>query len=88
MCPQFADPMEKVSGVTVPRDAGIPAVRVRACPLVGRKPSRGKADPMMHGMMGDGAMGAMMWGMGASGLLAAIVLVLLAAALVKYLFLR
>ncbi len=43
---------------------------------------------MMHGMMGDGGMGAMMWGMGASGLFAAIVLVLLAAALVKYLFLR
>ena len=42
----------------------------------------------MHGMMGAGGMGAMMWGMGVIGLLAAIVLVLLAAGLVKYLFFR
>ena len=40
---------------------------------------------MMHGMMDGGGMGAMMWGMGAIGLLAIVVLVLLAAALVKYL---
>ena len=38
--------------------------------------------PMMDQMMG----GAMMWGMGLIGLLAIIVLVLAAAALVKYLF--
>ena len=39
---------------------------------------------MMDQMMG----GAMMWGMGLIGLLAIIVLVLAAAALVKYLFFR
>jgi hypothetical protein len=40
---------------------------------------------MMHDMM-DG--GAMMWGMGIGWLLVAIVLVLLIAALVKYVFFR
>src|SRR4051812_31659449 len=40
---------------------------------------------MMHGMMGSG-MGPMMWGMGVLWLLVIIVLVLGAAALIKYLF--
>jgi len=39
----------------------------------------------MYDMMGSGGM---MWGMGAIGLLGLIVLVLLAAALIKYLFFR
>ncbi len=39
---------------------------------------------MMHDMMGGG----MMWGMGLVGLLALLVLVLMLAALVKYLFFR
>lgn len=43
---------------------------------------------MMHGMMGDGSMGGMMWGMGLAGALGAVVLVLLVAALVKYVFFR
>jgi hypothetical protein len=42
---------------------------------------------MMHGMMGSG-MGPMMWGMGVLWLLVIIVLMLGAAALIKYLFLR
>jgi hypothetical protein len=42
---------------------------------------------MMHGMTGSG-MGPMLWGMGVLWLLAIIVLVLGAAALLKYLFLR
>jgi len=42
---------------------------------------------MMHGMMGSG-MGPMMWGMRVLWLLVIIVLVLGAAALIKYLFLR
>jgi hypothetical protein len=42
---------------------------------------------MMHGMMSSG-MGPMMWGMGVLWLLVIIVLVLGAAALIKYLFLR
>lgn len=42
---------------------------------------------MMHGMMGGG-MGGMMCGMGLFGLLATAVLVLLLAALVKYVFFR
>jgi tellurite resistance protein TehA-like permease len=40
---------------------------------------------MMHGMM-SGGMGAMMWGMGLLWLLVAVILVLGAAALLKYLF--
>ena len=40
---------------------------------------------MMHGMMGDGTMGTMMWGMGLFWLLVLVVLVLGAAALIKYL---
>ncbi len=40
---------------------------------------------MMHGMM-NGGMGAMMWGMGLLWLLVVVVLVLGAAALLKYLF--
>jgi hypothetical protein len=43
---------------------------------------------MMHGMMGGGSMGGMMWGMGLAGVLGAAVLVLLVAALVKYVFFR
>lgn len=39
---------------------------------------------MMHDMMNS--MGGMMWGMGFVGLLVALVLVLAAAALIKYLF--
>lgn len=39
---------------------------------------------MMHDMMGGG----MMWGMGLFGVVALVVLVLLAAALIKYLFFR
>jgi hypothetical protein len=39
---------------------------------------------MMHDMMGGG----MMWGMGLFGVVALVVLVLIAAALVKYLFFR
>lgn len=42
---------------------------------------------MMHGMMG-GSMDGMMWGMGLAGLLGIAVLVLLVAALVKYVFFR
>jgi hypothetical protein len=42
---------------------------------------------MMHGMMGN-SMGDMMWGMGVVGLLGIAVLVLLVAALVKYVFSR
>jgi len=42
---------------------------------------------MMHEMMSSG-MGPMLWGMGALWLLTVIVLVLGAAALIKYLFLR
>jgi hypothetical protein len=38
---------------------------------------------MMHGMMSEG----MMWGMGVASLLVVIVLILSAAALIKYLFL-
>jgi hypothetical protein len=49
----------------------------------GQVVSEGTKGMMAHGMM-DG--GTMMWGMGFIGLLAFIVLVLLAAALVKYLF--
>jgi hypothetical protein len=40
---------------------------------------------MEHGMMGDGTM---MWGMGLIGLLVVVLLVLAAAALLKYLFSR
>jgi hypothetical protein len=40
---------------------------------------------MDHGMMRDGAM---MWGMGLIGILAVVALVLLIAALVKFLFFR
>ena len=43
---------------------------------------------MMQGMMGDGTMGGMMWGMGLFGLVLLVVLLLAAAALVKYLFFR
>lgn len=42
---------------------------------------------MTRGMMG-GSMDGMMWGMGLAGLSVAAVLVLLVAALVKYLFFR
>lgn len=42
---------------------------------------------MMDGVMGNDMMGSgMMWGMGAIGLLGIVVLVLAAAALLKYLF--
>jgi hypothetical protein len=41
-------------------------------------------DAVMHDMMGGG----MMWGMGVAGLLGIVVLVLVIAALVKYLFFR
>jgi hypothetical protein len=41
---------------------------------------------MMHDMMTG--MGSMMWGMGVVGLLVIVVLVLAAAALIKYLFFR
>ncbi len=41
----------------------------------------------MHEMM-NGGMSGMMWGMGAVGVLAVIVLVLVGAALVKYIFFR
>lgn len=43
---------------------------------------------MMQGMMGDGTMGGMMWGMGLFGLITVAVVVLLIAALVKYVFFR
>jgi hypothetical protein len=42
---------------------------------------------MMHDMMGDWS-GGMMWGMGFFGLLVLIVLVLVIAALAKYVFFR
>ena len=42
----------------------------------------------MQGMMGDGTMGGMMWGMGLFGLLGLILVLLLIAALVKYVFFR
>ncbi len=39
---------------------------------------------MMHGMMGDG----MMWGMGLFGLVGLLAVLLLVAALIKYVFFR
>jgi hypothetical protein len=42
---------------------------------------------MMHGMMG-GSVDSMTWGMGLAGVLGAALLVLLVAALVKYVFFR
>ena len=41
----------------------------------------------MHEMM-NGGMGGMMWGMGAIGVLAIAVLILVGAALIKYIFFR
>jgi hypothetical protein len=42
----------------------------------------------MHGMMGDGTMGGMMWGMGLFGLVGLLAVILLGAALIKYVFFR
>ncbi len=42
----------------------------------------------MRGMMGDGTMGGMMWGMGLFGLTGLLAVILLAAALIKYVFFR
>lgn len=41
---------------------------------------------MMHSMMRDMMDGGMMWGMGAFGLVGLVVLILVIAALIKYLF--
>jgi len=43
---------------------------------------------VMHGMMGDGTMGGMMWGMGLFGLVGLLAVILLVAALIKYVFFR
>jgi len=43
---------------------------------------------VMHGMMGDGTMGGMMWGMGFLGLVGLLAVILLVAALIKYVFFR
>jgi hypothetical protein len=43
---------------------------------------------VMHGMMGDDMMSGMMWGMGLFGVLGLVLVLLLIAALVKYVFFR
>ena len=43
---------------------------------------------MMQGMMGDGTMHGMMWGMGLFGLVGLLLLTLIVAALIKYVFFR